>query len=565
MRSLSRISVAVAALAISITTSSQNSFAQETKKEPTGSIAGRITVGDKPVPRAIVLLRPSDNPYGPLMTPPGASRATTDEDGRYRITRVPAGTYSVVPSTPAFVVPSDSSFGQPGKSVTLSEGEAVDDMDFSLTRGAVITGRVTDAEGRPVIDQRVELMLVDEQGKRLPSFRPNSFGTDDRGVYRVYGLSPGLYKVSLGDSPDGGMVRVGFGGSVYSRTFHPGVSDESKAAVIEVKAGGEATNVDIKMGGASKTYTATGRIIDADTGKPLADLLYGHGAIVGQQSSIGSFGWSNNRSNKNGEFLLEGLSPGRFAAFVVNTEQVDFYSDPAVFEVADADVTGLEVKVRRGSSISGIVVIDGANDPELLAKTPNLTLRVVPTGQNLSAPNLSPIRINPDGNFRITGLRPGQVRIFLSGSPLPKGFTLLRVERDGVVMQNGIEIGPGENVAGVRVTVGYGTGVIRGDVKIEGGQLAADTRLRIIARRLDAETSTPATAAVDARGRFSIEGMMPGDYEVTATFVFVRPIGPPINRNPRSMGKQRVTVTNGSETTITLVIDLAPKDKDSEK
>jgi hypothetical protein len=395
------------------------------------------------------------------------------------------------------------------------------------------------------------------------------FATDDRGVYRVYGLSAGKYKVSVGDAADSGMVRIGFGGGVYARTFHPDVAEESRAAVIELTAGGEATDVDIKLGRASKSYTATGRIVDADTGKPLANLQYGHGAVFGQQTNIGSFGYTTNRSNNNGEFRIEGLTPGRFAAFVVATEQVDFYSEPAVFEIRDADVSGLEIKVRPGSSISGIAMIEGLNDADPGAKL-KLELRAFVRSVDLTPPSLSTIPINPDGTFRITGLRPGKVLLSLGGMPPPKGFRLLRVERDGATLREGVEVGAGETVSGVRVVIGYGTGVLRGEIRIEGGQLTPNMRLRVVARRLDADGPMTASAAMDARGRFSVEGLLPGEYEVAVSLMIVTPPSPgipppPSQIPPRTLAKQNVTVSNGAETQVTLTVDLSAKDKDGEK
>jgi hypothetical protein len=571
MRALLRTVVLVTMFAASVTIFLTNSLAQESKKESSGSVSGRVTLGDKPVPRAVVLLTLSDSRFGPDRTPP--ARATTDEEGRYRLTGVPPGNYTLAPSTPAFVVGMESSYGQPGKSVTLGEGEEVAGLDFSLTRGAVIAGRVTDSDGRPVIEQRLSMIRVDERGQRLPgsSFNPFGFSTDDRGVYRVYGLLPGRYKVSVGDAPDSGMVRIGFGGGVYARTFHPDVIEESKAVVIEVTAGGEAADVDIKLGRASKTYVATGRIIDSDTGKPLANLQYGHGALIGQQTSIGSFGWSNNRSNNNGEFRIEGLGPGRFAAFVVATEQTDFYSEPAIFEVTESDVSGLEIKVRRGSSIAGLAVIEGTNDADALARMPKLELRAFAQSEGVSAPTMAPILINPDGSFRITGLRPGKVRIFLGGYPPPKGFALLRVEREGSVQRDGVEVGAGETVSGVRVVIGYGTGVVRGEVMIQGGQLTTEMRVRVVARRLDSNGPVTTGTVPDARGRFSLEGLLPGEYELTVSLMIITPSAPgaapppPARVVPRTLAKQNVTVTNGTETQVTLVADLGAKDKEGEK
>src|SRR6185295_14814535 len=166
--------------------------------------------------------------------------------------------------------------------------------------------------------------------------------------------------------------------------------------------------------------------------KPLADLQFGYGSLTGEQTNIGAFGWTGNRTTANGEFRIEGLAPGRYAAFVVATENVDFYSDPAVFQISDRDVNGLEIKVRRGATISGQAVIEGENEPDTLVQLSRLELRTVVRSEQVTAPVLTPIRIALDGSFVITGLRPGKVRIFLGGFPAPKGFSLLRVERDSV-------------------------------------------------------------------------------------------------------------------------------------
>src|SRR5207244_12335072 len=71
----------------------------------------------------------------------------------------------------------------------------------------VITGRVTDAENKPVVEERVSLQSVDENGapSRFGVFSsPNDqmYQTDDRGIYRIYGLPAGRYKVSVGRSEE---------------------------------------------------------------------------------------------------------------------------------------------------------------------------------------------------------------------------------------------------------------------------------------------------------------------------------------------------------------------------
>ena len=59
---------------------------------------------------------------------------------------------------------------------------------------------MTNALGEPVVAVRVRaLMIRDAKGQvpRIPGFGPEQ-STDDRGIYRIYGLAPGTYLVSAG-------------------------------------------------------------------------------------------------------------------------------------------------------------------------------------------------------------------------------------------------------------------------------------------------------------------------------------------------------------------------------
>lgn len=76
----------------------------------------------------------------------------------------------------------------------VGEGENIEEINFSLVRGGVITGKVTDADGRAVIQQPVHIFLseVFDQGSPKRQFFPTTVAqTDDRGVYRKYGLRAG--------------------------------------------------------------------------------------------------------------------------------------------------------------------------------------------------------------------------------------------------------------------------------------------------------------------------------------------------------------------------------------
>src|SRR5438105_1175852 len=255
---------------------SAQTFAQTSaQREAPAAVAGRVTDGERGVPGVAVVLTSSD----PATRTQAVAHAKTDAEGDYRLTNVPPGRYKVMPFAPTYVVQGMSMFDYPpGKPLNLAAGESVEDIDFRLERGGVITGRVTDADGNPVVAEPVSVVPSGnkEQQQQRGPFDPRDFSTDDRGVYRIYGLLPGSYHVSVGQGGEGGAISFGRR-KLYRRTFYPEATEESQAKAVEVTAGGEATDIDITLGSAVKTYRASGRFVNAENGQPVANFSYGYG------------------------------------------------------------------------------------------------------------------------------------------------------------------------------------------------------------------------------------------------------------------------------------------------
>jgi len=490
------------------------------------------------------------------------SKATTDQEGLFQMKGVPAGTYFLRAFAPALIAATDNPYWRQGKSINLSEGEVVEGADIVLNPGGVITGRVTDADGQPLIQETVRLFAAGEQGRRSPIYLPYTymFLTDDRGVYRIFGVPPGRYILGVGVDTREPSARIATGNAYHAITYHPDETDEGKATVIEVGSGTEATGVDIVLGRPSKGYSVSGRIIDAATAKPVIGMMYGYGAFNPQGQPMNT-SLTNSTSNARGEFRLDGVTPGNYAAFAFPGTDSEMYSDRAAFTVSDGDITGLVVKVHVGSSIVGNVIIEGADNRPGAPRLSDVRLGVS-SGSLSVAPRNTPVRIALDGSFRITGL-PRGTAAFSMYYPASKGLALIRVERDGVEQKNGIEVGSGEEISDVKVVLAYGTGTIRGQVKVDGGDIPAGAMMFLNIQRtgtkqpLNGRTPTP-----DSRGRFLIEGLQPGEYELSLLFQFrpVTPVagGPPvISKNV----KQTVTVLNDQDSQVTLLVDLNANDR----
>jgi carboxypeptidase family protein len=531
-----------------------NLFAQATNtpaaKAPRGSVSGRVTIKDKGAGGVAVSLRKSEmNPYEPYL------KATTDPDGFYRIANVAPGSYEVAPSAPAYV-PADN---QRAKTIIVGEDDNVEDINFALVRGGVITGKVRDADGRAVILQQVNLFQADAftqrqqspQQQRQPVFPTNNVTTDDRGIYRMYGLRAGRYKVAVGRSDE--TFNIGLSqGQGYKQVFHPDETDHAKATIIEVTEGSETSDVDITLGAALQTFSASGRLVD-EKGLPVPNLPFSLQRLVGQRAE-------NTRSpvtsNSQGEFVAEGLMPGKYQVFLYQEmNRGDLRVEPFTFDVVDQDVSNVIVKLSRGATLSGFVVIE-SEDKTALQKITNMRLRAYPTASTgTGIVGASSSMVAPDGSFRLGGLPAGNINVQLSGTAGPfdlKGYAISRIERDGVRLPRGIDVKDGEQVAGIRIVVAYGNGSIRGVVKFENGSLPAGVQMS--ARLVKpGENFFIRPSQVDARGNFLMEGIPPGNYQLIVQFYGA---GVP----PQPPGSRReVSIQNGVVTDVMLSVDLTPQ------
>ena len=309
------------------------------------------------------------------------------------------------------------------------------------------------------------------------------------------------------------------------------------------------------LGQSVTVYSATGRVIDAITAQPVAGAHFVYGRPANNTNNSGFVSFAIRQTNNAGEFKLQHLKPGHYVLYVSSAfDRSDLYSDVVNFDVVDADLTNLEVLARHGSKISGFIVPAGVTSANTLTGLSSVkVVAAVPSLGNLRAGIANLTSISPDGSFQFNGLRPGRAFINLKAdNESLNGVSILRLERNGAELKQGIEIRPGEDILDLRIVIADGTGVIRGQVKVEGGTLPAGARMTASIRNLLLFAN--GYAQVDEDGRFVISGLAAGKYELTLNIY-----RPPPRQGVRLLPtvKQIVNVTDANESSVVFTLILA--------
>ena len=498
----------------------------------TGVISGRVTLKAKPASQVAMVLFCDDTSAD--WCPKGELKASTDVNGVYRLTGLPAGSYWVRPMTPAFV--------EVSRKVTIGDGETAVGIDFELVKGGVITGRITDVDGHPVIEERVDLFDAEpasnQTAAQVGNIRLQHGQTDDRGIYRILSVAPGRYKVGAGN--DGGNIWWRSVARRYRRVFFPGVTDPGRATVIEVSEGSETSHVDIALGDPIHTFAVSGVVLDEQTNQPVPKMQ----CWISEQRK--EFIPLEVISNSQGRFQIDRLLPGDYQVRAEPENGDGVRSNPVSFQIVDRDINGLVIKTAKGAGIAGVVVLENNKDPVIMDKLRQRRIGTWTSTGTDSQPVYHSSAINPDYSFSIKGLGAGSALLSLDGSE--EGFSLARIEYPNATPTDRIPVKADEQITGVRLFVRYGTASIEGTVKIVNGQLPGDSPLYVKVKENNA-LDRLSGVEVDDRGRFTIRNLAAGTYLVTPNLLVscdMKPVGPP----------QQVVVNDAATVNVTLTADF---------
>lgn len=488
----------------------------------TASVSGQVVAADtgKPLQRATVTL---------LAQPSKMTRiATTDANGRYEFSNLPGGRYGVSPSKEGYVMVSPDPFAG-GRGLELSEGEKVERWDFSLPRGSVIAGRITDEFGEPVAGVMVQAARYQFRpggqrqlimGSSGNFFMPAS--TNDLGEFRIFGLRPGAYYISarpetsqavgLGQNRPGAVSEVDSTDG-QTTTYYPGTPNVADAQIVRVELMRVAT-ASFALAPA-RMARITGVVRDSQ-GQPASARI----SLRQVNSVVGWFNGGSITQTPDGTFAIANVSPGEylldvrpgpgFAAAGRTLSSAGYASLPLT--VSGDDITGLEVTTRPGVSVSGRVIFEG----KAHVAQPNLRISAAPEDEARNVVGFTGpdgAEVSPDGEFHIERVF-GRV-LFRTGF-LPQTVMLKSVRLNGVDITNTpLDTSGSENITGLEVVLVDKQSRIVGSARNARGELQYNFRLVIYPANLkpgDVGVRFQHNASPNNKGEAHIGRMPPGDY-----------------------------------------------------
>jgi len=380
----------------------------------------------------------------------GEPDAITDGTGRFVIRNAAPGAYYIRAARSGYLAPVKDGIeleeGGSKKKIVV-ELDKPTTVDLTLSAASALSGRVFDPLGRPADGATVEATLISADGT---SKRGGGSTADDRGQYRVWGLSPGKYKLSV-DYTNGGLFTTSVTGVIVSlsgisgkplhvpetwtRTYFPGTPDYDRAALIEVGESASVENLDFGFQTA-QAFKISGKVIDPGRDKRsrnpdfyLIPLNTTPGKILeAPRMTPNSIPASPARND--GGFELRGVRPGRYLLYAEDwqgqpVQRDNFVVSEIVLDVA-SDINDVSLVM------SGTTVVEGLVRNAEQKPAANSRVVLIPSEDRRGHPMFyKEARTDAAGKFTIKGAIPGEYKLYafdpadLKDSPPPSSLYAL--------------------------------------------------------------------------------------------------------------------------------------------
>jgi Carboxypeptidase regulatory-like domain len=514
-----------------------------------GTITGRVINDEGAGMPNVTVVISRDQAGRRAASPRGNTQVVTDKDGNFRGAGLSPGLYEVdVLRVKEYVM----------RPLTAAESRerryyrVGDSVTITLMKGGVITGRVTNSDGQPMVGVDVSATMVrDAEGysvRDAPEGDPRM--TDDRGIYRIFGLRPGSYIVGTSGSMSDTYFSP-YAGSAM--TYHPS-STHDTAAEVAVASGAEASGVNIQFRD-GPGYVVSGTV--TTTSAPSST----HISLINTDiSAVTGSGYVRPDDSRKG-FMIQGVNNGNYeiVAYSYSGREIVASSTPRSVTISGADVTGLELRMSPLASVSGRILIEASSNScgnkskrameEIMISArsddPSALAALASSASHFFGSD--PV-VNEKGEFAVHSLRPSRYH-FETSLPDENWYTRSitipapAAAREPQALMNlrdisraGLEIKSGDKLTGVTVWVAEGAAGLRGKVVAGKEGASLPSRLRVHLAPVDAalayEVLRYAEVLTRNDGSFAFNNLAPGKYWLLARPV---PDDEPVDRPPRPL------------------------------
>ncbi len=344
----------------------------------------RVDGNGAAVARARVLFRQAGAVGRPLLG------YFTDDNGRFRAEGLEGGVYHVSVHKVGLLSPPAIRRQRSATMVNLERNCQQSGLQYLLAPAAVLSGRVTDANGRPAARAGVEAQRRAWLNGRW-QFRTVASGvSNEQGEFRISGVPAGQYVLRA--HPAGPMTisfRDPAGPAHYVvPAYYPGVYEASKAQTIAVAAGAELGGFD--FGPMLIPYfQVSGQVVG----------LEGEGApshcqvLLRPEEGAGEERMARYAA-QTGEFVFNDVAPGRYQLLAYAVGSTTIGTASRILEIAGNHATGLQVQLEAPFPVQGRAVLQGGALP-----VGAVQVTLVPASPKVAA--ASPVVVADDGTFTI--------------------------------------------------------------------------------------------------------------------------------------------------------------------
>jgi hypothetical protein len=467
------------------------------QEEVKGRIEGKVvdSVNLAPLRKATVML------FGSVGNRPLSLRTNSDAEGNFSFENLPEGVYNLRGEKTAYLntIYGARPSGAGGSPIRLTKGEKRQDLQLKLLPQAAISGRVVDEDGDPL--DRVELSLLQRtvlNGQLRLASRAQSY-SNDRGEFRLAGIPPGKYFLSL--QRTGGLDAMPAQGestaTAYLPAYYPGVDNASEAQAIQLRAGEEISSLSLSLR-RTKVFRVRGRFAGCTSDLPSKSCF----ASAFPKSYANSINFQRTPVNREDHsFELNGLAPGAYTISVINMNRQIGKLD---ITIGNSNVDGIEVPALSMAALSGRIRVEGDTTAVDLK---NLALGLVSLEEGFDQPR--PIQLKEGGRLEAADLAPTRYR--LVPEIRNQRLYVKSIQAGGKEVTDGIlDLSGGAGIE-VELVLSTKVGQIEGIVEKESAELSFGAVLVVPV------SGAPRTRAqLEMNGKFSAPNLGPGEYLIYA-------------------------------------------------